>query len=68
MHCTQVHVLVSVCCGYEMPAGRLVTVGFPVDMKCNEIWQALLKAKLSIKVKNDMLSHERTFFLSSSFR
>lgn len=45
-----------------------MTVGFPVDMKCNEIWQALLKAKLSIKVKNDMLSHERTFFLSSSFR
>ena len=45
-----------------------MTVGFPVDMKCNEIWQALLKAKLSIKVKNDMLSHERTCFLSSSCR
>jgi hypothetical protein len=45
-----------------------VTVGLPVDMKCNEIWKALLKAKLSIKVKNDMLSHERTSFLSSSFR
>jgi hypothetical protein len=57
-----------VCCDYEMPAARLVTVGLPVDMKCNEIWKALLKAKLSIKVKNDMLSHERTSFLSSSFR